>query len=112
MKNKYTKIPKKYRVTKSNPAIWRIISLVHHRFLFGRFKYPLWLLRPICWIKGHKNRVLYPYGAKVKQCQRCAKEFYRKRTNETLSYISGIVGELYGVRFIQTKNSHKKETKK
>ena len=105
MKSKYAKLPKKYKVTKSNPAVWRIAGLSYRGLLFGRFWYPKWLLRPICWLRGHRNRVLYPYGAKVKQCQRCAKEFYRRKTNELIPYPSGIVGQLYGVRFRTTRQA-------
>ena len=103
MKNKYAKLPNKYKVTKKHPAVWRIIGEVYYGHLFG-FHYPLWLLRPICWLAGHHNRVLYPYGIKIKQCQRCAKVFYKKPTREGKpSLFRGEVGQLYGVRFMSTK---------
>lgn len=103
MKIKYAKIPKKYRVTKSNPSVWRIIGEVYYGYLFG-IRYHLRLLSPVCWILGHHNRVLYPYGVKIKQCQRCAKVFYKLPTREKApSLYGGELGTLYGVRFISTK---------
>jgi hypothetical protein len=103
MKEKYAKVPKKYRVTKKNPAVFRIVGLSYRGLLFDRFWYPKWLLRPVCWLFKHKNRVIWVYGAKVKQCQRCAKIHYKKPTNEKPHAIyKGEVGELYGVRFIQS----------
>ena len=106
MKNKYAKLPKKYIVTTKNPAVWRCAGLSYRGLLYDRFWYPKWILRPICRIVGHKNRVLYLYGCKVKQCQRCAKEFYSKPTNEKPKVkFNGEIGELYGVRFITTKKA-------
>jgi hypothetical protein len=103
MKDKYAKLPKKYRVNSKNPVVWRIVGERYYSdWILGRFRYHLWILRPICWIKGHHNRVLYPYGCKIKQCQRCAKVFYKKQTKEPLHLYSGEVGNLYGVRFITT----------
>ena len=51
MKKKFATLPKKYRITKKNPAVWRIVGLTYHGFLFDRFRYPLWIKRPICWIR-------------------------------------------------------------
>jgi hypothetical protein len=105
MKKKYAKIPKKYIVSKENPTVFRVAGLSYRGLLFDRFWYPKWLLRPICWFKGHKNRILYPFGIKIKQCQRCAKEIYKKQTNEKPQIFSGEVGQLYGVRFLISKKS-------
>ena len=103
MQNKYAKLPKKYKVSSKNPAVWRIVGEVYCGHLLG-LKYPLWLKRPICWLVGHHKRVLYPYGVKIKQCQRCSKVFYKKSTNEKMPNLyQGEVGELYGVRFVNTK---------
>lgn len=102
---KYAKLPKKYRVTKKNPAVWRIVGEVYHGHLLG-IRFPLWILRPICWIRGHRNKIVYPYGCKLKQCQRCAKVHYKKPTREGLNYPSGMIGELYGVRFISTSGEN------
>jgi hypothetical protein len=103
---KYAKIPKKYQITKKHPTVWRIIGLSYRGLLFDRFWYPKWILRPFCWLFGHKNRVLWIYGAKVKQCQRCAKVFYRKPTKESFdkTFQQREIGNLYGVRFITTKS--------
>ena len=112
---KYVKLPKKYRITKSNPAIWRISGSVYWGHLFGLkysfLRYPLWVLRPVCWLKGHKNKVLYPYGVKIKQCKRCAKEFYRKpiKGESDNKIFSGEIGNLYGVRFMTTDQSEREE---
>lgn len=106
---KYVKLPKKYIVNKNNPVVWRIAGEVYHGWLFNRFRYPLFLLRPICWIKGHKNKIIYPYGCKIKQCKRCSLVHYKKPTAENVKSIyKGEVGELYGVRFISTNDSNSK----
>ena len=110
MKKKYARLPKKYRVTNKNPTVWRLMRLSYRGLLFDRFWYPKWLLRPICWFKGHNNRVLYPYGCKVKQCQRCAKVFYKKPTKEKpLISSKGEVGNLYGIRFWTTSQLEEKK---
>lgn len=91
---KYAKVPRRYKLSKKNPAVFRIAGEFRER----------WWKRPICWIKGHKKRVICPYGIKAKQCERCGKYYWRKPTGEkTPIYKGGEVGELYGVRFIESK---------
>lgn len=92
------KIPKKYQNG------WRIVAETHYGLLFNRIRYPLWIKRPICWIKGHKKKVFYPYGCKIKQCVRCAMVFYKLPTNElTINPFTGEIGSLYGIRFVSTE---------
>jgi len=103
-KKKYAKVPKKYQVTKEHPAVWRQLIIRNKGLLFGRLWYPLWILRPICWLVGHKNKISWIYGAKVKHCERCG--FIEKPTKEKRKIMSalyrGIVGELWGVKVIET----------
>lgn len=94
---KYAKLPAKYKKTG-----WRAIGISYKVLLFNRFFYPKWLLRPICWLTKHKNRVFYPYGCKVKQCHRCGKVFYNVPTDEKKPVFNGEIGNLYGIRFIET----------
>lgn len=74
--------------------------------LFDRFFYPKFILRPICWFRGHKNHVFYPFGFKAKQCKRCAKVAYKKKTKEKLPKLTGEIGELHGVRFVTSTFSN------
>ncbi len=75
-KSKLVKFPKKYKYGfrfVGDPLTWA---------WFWRFRYPLWILSPICWIKGHNKKIAWPFGIKIKYCTRCAQTFYKKRTTE------------------------------
>jgi len=101
MKSKLVKLPKKYKDG------FRIVGLpTVKNLLWHRFFYPKWIFRPVCWIKGHKNKIFWAYGVKVKQCIRCGKYHYKKETREKgfeKALYKGEFGEIYQVKFMTTK---------
>jgi hypothetical protein len=101
-KIKLVKLPKKYKY-----GFRPVGPETSWGWLFDhRISYPKVLLRPICWIKKHQYRIYYPYGIKVKDCKRCSHELYQKRTTEQdvrKKLYKGEIGQLYGVRFIETE---------
>ena len=104
-KEKLVKFPKKYQYgwrIAGDPANWD--WLFNNRFF--SIRYPLWVKRPICWFTKHQFKIYWPYGIKIKQCQKCAKRQYKKRTTEKgPNLYKGEVGQLYGIRFVSTKKS-------
>lgn len=100
MKNKLVKVPKKYKYgfrLAGDPANWN--------WFLGRFRYPRWIVRPICWVTKHKYRIYWPYGVKIKECERCSHRIYKKNTTERVPnnrIFKGEIGEIYGVRFLRT----------
>jgi hypothetical protein len=101
-KNKPIKFPSKYKYG------FRIAGEPANRALFlNRFWYPIIIKRPICWLKGHHNKIIWPFGLKIKICIRCGKTFYQKKTTEKYpnGIFGGVVGELYGVKFKTTKRA-------
>lgn len=99
MKEKLIRFPQRYKYG------FRLIGSVRNwNWFLDRVRYPKWILRPVCWFTRHEYHIYWPYGVKVKQCDRCAKQVYKKKTTERLPKIfKGEIGELYGVRFIETR---------
>lgn len=95
------KFPKRYKYG------FRIIGEPSTKgLILDRFWYPLWLKKPICFIKGHKNKIFWPLGMKIKQCIRCGKFHFKKKTTERQIKFSGEIGKLYGVRFLETNKKN------
>ncbi len=98
---KKIKFPKKYKYgfrLVGDPANWF--------WFFSRIQIPKWVKRPFCLIKGHDYHIYWPFGIKIKCCDRCGKTKYKKQTTEkvpTGSIYKGEIGELYGVRFVTSK---------
>jgi hypothetical protein len=72
---------------------------------FWKIRIPKKIFRPICWIKGHDYHIYWPFGIKIKSCDRCANIKYKKKTTErfpTGSIYKGEIGTLYRVRFFKT----------
>lgn len=99
---KKVKFPKKYKYgfrLVGDPATW---------FFWWRLRIPKKVFRLVCWIKKHNYHIYWPYGVKIKQCDRCAHVKYKKQTTERLSTGSiykGEIGTVYGIRFISTKRA-------
>lgn len=70
----------------------------------GSYKHRWWM-KPLCWLKGHKKVWTSAFGIRYRQCKRCGKDFWAKKIIEMERKLlfKGEIGELYGVRFIQTK---------
>jgi hypothetical protein len=100
---KYAKVPKKYKLTKDNPAVFRVVGEPSSYVWLWRIRIPRIIFRLICRIKGHVYRLAYPYGMRIKKCERCAYVKSRKPTREKPLKFTGEIGELYGVKFITSK---------
>jgi len=102
MKLKKVKFPKKYKYG------WRLAGDSSKTvFFLDRFRISKWLFRPICWIKGHGYHIYWPFGIKIKCCDRCGYIKYKKQTTEKVpSVYEGEIGKLYGIRFVVTKGTN------
>lgn len=72
----------------------RIVGAYPHR----------WYMKPVCWIRGHKKVWTSAFGIRYRQCKRCGKDYYAKKIIKKVTALcrAGVIGELYGIRFIKT----------